>query len=364
MDLFGFKRRKKEKEDFQREIAFQQMVEREAEKELLKKREEEWFKTIEKHKSDKPQIEEKTHTSNTVEYRTNKEYIDNLIKQSYIVQVEADAQPVMLKVHPECGKLWMDRMVDMALAVSENKIMIKKEEELSYCKISNMEEFEGVYAYRLEKRHNGKVYSVAQGVTNRKSLDNYEQTGCFENMFEYYLANTKRLHEILSTPNDYVQGGKSIYGDCFITSPYDSGIVIDETGEYCLVRNVINMEYRVEDYIGTYHPVGIVFDKNTGINDLNYDLYTMLKILKERDDVKFNWGEHVFTIPSFGQRGFMSGRPMTELRFVWIPKEEDLEKVMDGGMFSHKLAVKNVFDILEMYEQKEYTNKNTQTRIH
>ena len=38
-----------------------------------------------------------------------------------------------------------------------------------------MEEFEGVFAYRLEKRYNGKVYSVAQGVTNRKSLDNYEK---------------------------------------------------------------------------------------------------------------------------------------------------------------------------------------------
>ena len=216
-----------------------------------------------------------------------------------------------------------------------------------------MEEFEGVFAYRLEKRHNGKVYSVAQGVTNRKSLDNYEKTACFENLFEYYLTNTKRLHEILSKPNGYRFGGQSIYGDCFIVSPYDSGIVIDETGEYCLIKSEINQECRVEDYIGTYHPVGIIFDKNTGINDLNYDLYTMLKLLKERDDVKFNWGEYVFNIPSFGQREYY-GRPMAEMRFVWIPREEDLEKSLDGGMFSHKLVVKNVFGILEMYEQKEF----------
>ena len=45
---------------------------------------------------------------------------------------------------------------------------------------------------------------------------------------------------------------------------------------------------------------------------------------------------------------------MAEMRFVWIPREEDLEKSLDGGMFSHKLVVKNVFGILEMYEQKEY----------
>ena len=335
MDLFGFKRRKKEKEIIEKMDALQVAINEETDMELEKVKEK-WREKVDELKGNNIQTE-------------------NLTKQSYIVQCEMGESPATLEIHPECGKLWTDRIIDVALAVSENKILVKKEEELSYCKISNMEEFESVFAYRLEKRHNGKVYSVAQGVTNRKSLDNYEKTGEFENLFEYYLTNTKRLHEILSKPNDYRFGGQSIYGDCFIVSPYDSGIVIDETGEYCLIKSEINQECRVEDYIGTYHPVGIIFDKNTGINDLNYDLYTMLKLLKERDDVKFNWGEYVFNIPSFGQRGFMSGRPMAEMRFVWIPREEDLEKSLDGGMFSHKLAVKNVFGILAMYEQKEYT---------
>ena len=151
------------------------------------------------------------------------------------------------------------------------------------------------------------------------------------------MTNTKRLHEILSKPNGYRFGGQSIYGDCFIVSPYDSGIVIDETGEYCLIKSEINQECRVEDYIGTYHPVGIIFDKNTGINDLNYDLYTMLKLLKERDDVKFNWGEYVFNIPSFGQREYY-GRPLAEMRFVWIPREEDLEKSFE--VLKNNLSIK------------------------
>ena len=334
MDLFGFKRRKKEKEIIEKMDALQVVINEEADM-ALEKVKEEWLGKVGELKGNNIQTE-------------------NLTKQSYIVQCEMGESPATLEIHPECGKLWTDRMIDVSLAVSENKILVKKEEELSYCKISNMEEFEGVFAYRLEKRHNGKVYSVAQGVTNRKSLDNYEKTACFENLFEYYLTNTKRLHEILSKPNGYRFGGQSIYGDCFIVSPYDSGIVIDETGEYCLIKSEINQECRVEDYIGTYHPVGIIFDKNTGINDLNYDLYTMLKLLKERDDVKFNWGEYVFNIPSFGQRGIMSGRPREEMRFVWIPREEDLEKALDGDMFSHKLVVKNVFGILEMYEQKEF----------
>lgn len=310
MDLFGFKRRREQRELFEQEVAYQEMLK-------------------------------------------DGEEIQSWIGKEYTMKF---VEPTSVKIHPDCGKLWtdsMDRMIDVSLAVSENKILVKKEEELSYCKISNMEEFEGVFAYRLEKRHNEKVYSVAQGVTNRKSLDNYEKTAEFENLFEYYLTNTERLHEILSKPNDYRFGGQSIYGDCFIVSPYDSGILIDETGEYCLIKNMFNMEYRVEDYIGTYHPVGIIFDKNTGINDLNYDLYTMLKLLKERDDVKFNWGEYVFNIPSFGQREYY-GRPMAEMRFVWIPREEDLDGALDGDMFSHKLAVKNVFGILEMYEQKEF----------
>ena len=333
MNLFGFKRRKKEKEIIEKMDALQVAINEEADR-ALEKVKEEWFEKIDNLKGNNIQTE-------------------NLTKQSYIVQCEMGENPATLEIHPECGKLWTDRMIDVNLSVSENKILVKKEEELSYCKISNMEEFECVFAYRLEKRHNRKVYSVAQGVTDRKSLDNYEKTAEFENLFEYYLTNTKRLHEILSKPNDYRFGGQSIYGDCFIVSPYDSGIVIDETGEYCLIKNTINQECRVEDYIGTYHPVGIIFDKNTGINDLNYDLYTMLKLLKERDDVKFNWGEYVFNIPSFGQREYY-GRPMAEMRFVWIPREEDLEKALDGDVFSHKLAVKNVFGILEMYEQKEF----------
>ena len=334
MDLFRFKRRKKEKEIIEKMDALQVAINEEADR-ALEKVKGEWLEKVDELKGNNIQTE-------------------NLTKQSYIVQCEIGESPATLEIYPEYGKLWTDRIFDVALAVSENKILVKKEEELYYCKISNMEEFEGVFAYRLKKRHNEKVYSVAQGVTNRKSLDNYEKTGEFENLFEYYLTNTKRLHEILSKPNDYRFGGQSIYGDCFIVSPYDSGIVINETGEYCLIKNTINQECRVEDYIGTYHPVGIIFDKNTGINDLNYDLYTMLKLLKERDDVKFNWGEYVFNIPSFGQREIVYGRPMAEMRFVWIPREEDLEKALDGGMFSHKLAVKNVFGILEMYEQKEF----------
>ena len=333
MDLFRFKRRKKEKEIIEKMDALQVAINEEADR-ALEKVKGEWLEKVDELKGNNIQTE-------------------NLTKQSYIVQCEIGESPATLEIYPEYGKLWTDRIFDVALAVSENKILVKKEEELYYCKISNMEEFEGVFAYRLKKRHNEKVYSVAQGVTNRKSLDNYEKTGCFENLFEYYLTNTKRLHEILSKPNDYRFGGQSIYGDCFIVSPYDSGIVINETGEYCLIKNTINQECRVEDYIGTYHPVGIIFDKNTGINDLNYDLYTMLKLLKERDDVKFNWGEYVFNIPSFGQREYY-GRPMAEMRFVWIPREEDLEKALDGDVFSHKLAVKNVFGILEMYEQKEF----------
>jgi hypothetical protein len=263
VDLFGFKRRKKEKEIIEKMDALQVAINEEAEK-ALEKVKEEWLEKADKLKGNNIQTE-------------------SLTKQSYIVQCEMGESPATLEIHPECGKLWTDRTVDVALSVSENKIMVTKEEELSYCKISNMEEFDCVFAYRLEKRHNGNVYSVAQGVTDRRSLDNYEKTAEFENLFEYYLTNTKRLHEILSKPNNYIFGGQSIYCDCFIVSPYDSGIVIDETGEYCLIKNTINQECRVEDYIGTYHPVGIVFDKNTGINDLNYDLYTMLKLLKERE---------------------------------------------------------------------------------
>lgn len=352
MDLFGFKRRKKEKEIIEKMDALQIAINEQAEK-ALEKVKEEWLEKIDKLKGNNIQTEEKTHTSNTVEYRLNKEETESLTKQSYILQCEMGESPATLEIHPECGKLWTDRMVDVALSVSENKIMVTKEEELSYCKISNMEEFEGVFAYRLEKRHNRKVYSVAQGVTDRKSLDNYEKTGEFENLFEYYLTNTKRLHEILSKPNDYRFGGQNIYGDCFIVSPYDSGIVIDETGEYCLIKNTINQECRVEDYLETYHPVGIIFDKNTGINDLNYDLSAMLNVIKVRNDVEFNLGEHILHIPSFGQREFY-GKPMFELRFVWIPSKEDLEMALDGDMFSHKLAVKNVFGVMEKYEHLKY----------
>lgn len=392
MDLFGFKRRKKEKEIIEKMDALQVAINGEAEK-ALEKVKEEWLEKVDKLKGNNIHTESLTKQSYIVQCEMGESSatleIQGMLKDGEVIchdkpegysnwavssnpdettypsveeiqswigkeyTMKFVAEPIVAKIHPDCEKLWMDRMIDVALSVSENKIMVKKEEELSYYKISNMEEFDGVFAYRLEKRHNGRVYLVAQGVTDRKSLDNYEKTGVFDNLFEYYLTNTARLHEILSKPNDYRFGGQSIYGDCFTVSPYDSGIVIDETGEYCLIKSTINQECQVEDYIGTYHPVGIVFDKNTGINNLNYDLYTMLKILKDRDDVKFNWGEYVFTIPSLGQREYY-GRQIEELRFVWIPREEDLDGALDGDMFSHRLAVKNVFGIMEMYEQKEF----------
>ena len=63
------------------------------------------------------------------ELKGNNIQTENLTKQSYIVQCEIGESPATLEIHPECGKLWTDRMIDVTLAVSENKIIVKKEEE-------------------------------------------------------------------------------------------------------------------------------------------------------------------------------------------------------------------------------------------
>ena len=122
MNLFGFKKRKKEKEIIEKMDALQVAINEEVDR-ALEKVKEEW---VDKLKGNNIQTEEKTHISNTLEYKLNKEEIENLNKQSYIVQCEMGESPATLEINPECGKLWTDRMIDVTLAVSENKILVKK----------------------------------------------------------------------------------------------------------------------------------------------------------------------------------------------------------------------------------------------
>ena len=109
MDLFGFKRRKKEKEIIEKMDALQVVINEEADM-ALEKVKEKWREMVDELKGSNIQTE-------------------NLTKQSYIAQCEMGESPTTLEIHPECGKLWtdsMDRMIDEALGLSPNKILVKK----------------------------------------------------------------------------------------------------------------------------------------------------------------------------------------------------------------------------------------------
>ena len=108
MNFFGFKRRKKEKEIIEKMDALQVAINEEADM-ALEKVKEEWLGKVDELKGNNIQTE-------------------NLTKQSYIVQCEMGESQATLEINPECGKLWTDRIFDVALAVSENKILVKKEE--------------------------------------------------------------------------------------------------------------------------------------------------------------------------------------------------------------------------------------------
>ena len=237
----------------------------------------------------------------------------------------------------------MDRMIDVSLAVSENKILVKKEEELSYRKISEREGFEKVFAFRLEKRFGDKVTDVSQGVTSQFDIDNYMDSGVFKNTFVYDLVETKKLHEILANP----KRRESIeYEDLHINNVYDSGIVIDENNEYCLVQDRVYTEGRVVDFTCAYHPIGIEMSAHKGIDSLNYDLEELLHLLRQRDDIVFHMGDSIFEVNNMYVTHPKHGR-YKELKFIWIPNEEDYNECHSefDGVFRPELAPIRVFGI-------------------
>ena len=224
----------------------------------------------------------------------------------------------------------------------ENVIVVEKEEKLYVHKLSDLEELQGVFAYKLEVYYAGKVLSTTEGLTNEAVIDKFATTGVFRNTFGYELVVVDLMGKALQD-----QKVRNLPDDCYIFNPFTKNIKIDKDHTYALIKDKIGYDGTVDDYLGKYHAIGVHMDYINGhITEADYDLAELLTILKNRDDVVFLIEAKIEMIPYYNAD---EDRNET-INFIWYPKEEDYKKCVVNNHFKVDLAPTKVFGV----ERKEY----------
>ena len=99
----------------------------------------------------------------------------------------------------------------------EDVIVVEKEEKLYVHKLSDLEELQGVFAYKLEVYYAGKVLSTTEGLTNEAVIDKFATTGVFRNTFGYELVVVDLMEKALQD-----QKVRNLPDDCYICLLYTS----------------------------------------------------------------------------------------------------------------------------------------------
>lgn len=225
------------------------------------------------------------------------------------------------------------------------EFVLAKEERLTIRELSDLEVYNGVFVYKLETFYKGKLLDEKQGVADLEVLDTYLETGEFKNTFGYLLTDVAKMETALKDPKT-----RYLNEDCYVLAPYDAGIVIDETLKHALIHDNLLYNRTVDDYIGTYHVIGIYMDYiYAGITEKNYDLNELLTVLKERDDIHFINGPNIDEIPYYNA----TEEEMQTIEFLWYPTEEEYKTYLkDGGTFGADTIPTKVFGV----KRKEYVD--------
>lgn len=218
-------------------------------------------------------------------------------------------------------------------------IAVKKEEKLYIHKLSDSKELQGVFAYKLDVCFAGKVLSSYEGITTNDVITNFVNTGVFKNTFGYELVVLELLEKSLMNQKE-----RSIPDECYILDPYTQSIQF-EKNKYALIKDRIGLDGTINDFLGTYHSVGVRMDYLTGnISESHFDLDEFLELLKNRDDIVFLKEAKIENIPYYNAEECRS----KTINFIWYPKEEDYNKCLnENGYFKAGNAPTKVFGLVE-----------------
>lgn len=218
-------------------------------------------------------------------------------------------------------------------------IVVKKEEKLYIHKISDSKELQGVFAYKLDVCFADKVLTSYEGITTNDVITKFVNTGVFKNTFGYELVFLDLLEKSLRNPKE-----RSIPDECYILDPYTQNIRF-EKNKHVIIKDHIGLDGTINDFLGTYHSVGVHMDYLTGnISESHYDLERLLVILKNRDDIVFIKDARIENIPYYNAE---EGRSET-INFIWYPNEEDYKKCLtENGYFKTGNAPTKVFGLVE-----------------
>lgn len=224
------------------------------------------------------------------------------------------------------------------MKIEDKEVLLAKEERFKVRNISELEVYQGVFIYKLETFYNGNLLSEKQGVTNQETIDNYLATGEFKNDFGYNLVDVETMKKALKDHKTRYLGE-----DTYVLTPYDDGIVVDETVKHALIKDNLLYNRTIDDYIGTYHTIGIYMDYiYAKITEKHYDLNELLAVLKERDDIHFINGPKIEDIPYYNA----TDDEMRTIEFLWYPNEEEYNKYLrDTGMFGPAAIPTKVFGV-------------------
>lgn len=102
-------------------------------------------------------------------------------------------------------------------------------------------------------------------------------------------------------------------------------------------------DYSIRDINNKKLPTAIYFDYiQAGMHNGIYDLKEVLEILKQRNDIKF-LKEGIISIPYYNSDDYHS----KYLEFIWIPSDEDFDKVADYGVDKYNKIKTEIFGLKE-----------------
>lgn len=207
---------------------------------------------------------------------------------------------------------------------------------------------DGLAAYERKVTTNGELESVAQGIARIEDLEKSQgevnvgfitvgKEKCYVSMYP------KKIRKIIL--DTIINYGDNILllEEMAIKNPYTLAKENQMEDVELLAINFAN--YSIVTTEGKVIPRAFFFDYMSGIDNETCDLESLLEVLKNRSDVLPPKREEELTISSIPYYNASEERN-EQIRFIWAPSEEDMDKVSEYIFhFNSSSKLKVIYEI-------------------
>ena len=225
---------------------------------------------------------------------------------------------------------------------------IKKSEASWECKnvLETIPITDKLNCYRLTKYVNGEVAGVFEGFTYDNNIEvNKGINGKGSMMF----CKCEIADFNLNTPFGYYGADYDVQKSFIIEKPFT---FLLSCPDYDYGKSAMFIDYRVNegrlmDLYGNYLPQGIVFSDTRGIDNEDYDLDEILKVIEKHPKVKM-LSEGKQEIPWYNR----SVERTHYLHFMYIPDAEEYDTAVKSGKDLHSFALRQL-DVMKYQKEND-----------